>query len=187
MDDRTLPEFGDQRLPRRFWVKVEIDEAGCWLWTASLNRTGYGQFMDVDKVKRVAHRVAYAALIAPIPTGLQLDHLCRVRRCVNPGHVEPVTQTENLHRGETFTARNAAVTHCPQGHPYAGDNLYVPPKGGRYCRQCARENNARRLAKNPDLLRRQRRERDARYRARRNAQRALDRPYLTQETPPSAD
>lgn len=128
--------------------------------------------MDAEKVTRAAHRVAYEALVAPIAAGLQLDHLCRVRRCVNPAHVEPVTQAENLRRGETITARAVAATHCPQGHPYSGENLYVNPEGHRHCRQCARDRNARRRAEHPDIVRQQNREADQRYRERRQAMRS---------------
>lgn len=170
MDDRTLPEVGDHRLPMRFWVKVKVNEVDCWLWTAGLNRNGYGRFMDANKITRAAHRIAYEALVAPIPEGLQLDHLCRVRHCVNPMHVEPVTQAENLRRGETITAKAVAATYCPQGHPYSGDNLYVSPKGHRSCRQCARDRNARRRVEQPELIRQQNREADRRYRARRKSQ-----------------
>lgn len=160
------PEVGDHRLPARFWTKVKVDEVGCWLWIAGLNRNGYGRFMDSNKITRAAHRVAYEALIATIPEGLQLDHLCRVRHCVNPAHTEPVTQAENLRRGETITAKASAATHCPDGHPYSGDNLHVTPKGHRRCRQCARDRNARRRVEQSEVIRQQNREANRRYRAR---------------------
>ena len=88
------------------------------------------------------HRVAYEAAVGPIPEGLQLDHLCRNTLCTNPAHLEPVTCRENLLRGNTLQAANAAKTHCPYGHPYAGENLRVRrlKSGGlgRSCRECAR-------------------------------------------------
>jgi hypothetical protein len=157
---------GDERLPARFWTKVETGETECWLWTGAINRNGYGRFVVGVKDTRVAHRVAYEALVAPIATGLQLDHLCRTRRCVNPAHVEPVTQAENLRRGETITAKAVATTHCPKDHPYSGENLYVNPEGHRLCRQCARDRNARRRIEHPEIVRQQNREADRRYRAR---------------------
>ena len=79
----------------------------------------------------LAHRVAYELQVGPIPVGLQLDHLCRVRSCVNPAHLEPVTSAENTRRG-----LRAMKTHCPQGHPYAGENLLIRPTGQRRCRTC---------------------------------------------------
>lgn len=74
----------------------------------------------------------------PIPEGLVIDHLCRNRGCVNPDHLEAVTQRENILRGEGLAAANARKTHCPKGHPYSGENLYVVPSSGRrQCRICA--------------------------------------------------
>ena len=134
----TLTEF----LLARIASKIEVTET-CWLWTGSLNRNGYGRVRHPDTQRDVvAHRLVYEAARGPIPTGLQLDHLCRVRRCVNPAHLEPVTQRENLLRGETITAASAAATVCPAGHPYRGDNLYINPKGHRFCRTCHRERMA---------------------------------------------
>lgn len=121
----------------RFWLKVNKDAGDCWLWTALKNGSGYG-IITINKKVRLAHRFAYELLVGPIPDGLQLDHLCRVRHCVNPAHLEPVTCRENLHRGDTWAARNAAKTHCPQGHPYDEKNTLV--SGGlRSCRTCARD------------------------------------------------
>ncbi len=86
-----------------------------------------------------AHRVSYELFVDAIPDGLTLDHLCRVRHCVNPSHLEPVTMRENLMRGDTAAAKNAAKESCPQGHPYSGDNLRITPKGYRVCRTCTRD------------------------------------------------
>jgi hypothetical protein len=121
----------------RFLAKVDkADE--CWLWTARKNYKGYGMFRLGSRVP-YAHRVAYEHYVGPIPEGLQLDHICRVRHCVNPDHLEPVTNAENALRGEGPTAKNVTKTHCPKGHEYTGDNLYVDPRGGRNCRACRRE------------------------------------------------
>jgi len=107
---------------------------GCWLWTGALDTSGYGIFTHLD-TNVGAHRWSYQHHIGPVPEGLVLDHLCRVRHCVNPDHLEPVTNRENILRGEGLAAANAAKTHCPQGHPYdeANTSWY---DGRRYCRGC---------------------------------------------------
>lgn len=122
-------------LPDRFWTKIE-KIGGCWLWTAYTDHKGYGRFKLDGKAER-AHRVSYEALVGPIPEGLQLDHLCRVRSCVNPDHMEAVTNRENCMRGDTLPAANAIKTHCPRGHEYSVENTYVH-LGGRTCRECMR-------------------------------------------------
>lgn len=122
----------------RFLSKISVDDNGCWLWTARCNNQGYGMFY-VARGMRLAHRVAYERLVGPIPEGLDLDHLCRVRRCVNPAHLEPVTRSENIRRGvgpAVSSARLAAITHCPQGHPYDETNTYMKANGNRNCRPC---------------------------------------------------
>lgn len=95
----------------RFWEKVDTSAGplGCWPWTASGSRDGYGQFSADGRGVR-AHRFAYELLVGPIPEGLQLDHLCRNPGCVNPAHLEPVTGWENTMRGNTPAAINAATT-----------------------------------------------------------------------------
>jgi hypothetical protein len=137
--------MGDLTDEERFWPKVSKTPT-CWLWQGALYRSGYGAFRYEGQM-RVAHRFAYARLVAPIPDGLQLDHLCRVRHCVNPAHLEPVTARVNLLRGEGATAANAAKTRCEQGHELTPENTYVVPptqalpNGGRRCRTCKRQND----------------------------------------------
>lgn len=118
----------------RFWSKVQKQEGGdgCWLWTASRDRYGYGQFNTRGVVRR-AHTLAYEEAYGPVPVGLVLDHLCRTRRCVRPAHLEAVTIAENVRRGF------ANITACPEGHEYAGDNLLVSG-GRRRCRACHNAN-----------------------------------------------
>lgn len=117
----------------RFWAKVATS-GDCWVWTASKTRSGYGQ-CNPEYGTRLAHRAAYIAMVAD-PGELQLDHLCRNRVCVNPYHLEPVTSKVNIGRG-TQGDRERARTHCPYGHPYAGENLRIF-KGKRVCRACVR-------------------------------------------------
>ena len=122
-------------LEDRFWGKVDRgapDE--CWLWTASVRTNGYGQFRLAGKPV-AAHRVAYELSIGEIPAGLDLDHLCRNRACVNPAHLEPVTRRENARRG----LKGVLLTHCPQGHPYDEANTHIRANGWRDCRACNRE------------------------------------------------
>lgn len=134
--------LGTTRLPprllsdveERFWSKVE-KSTSCWIWTATLTRLGYGHFRMGEKL-RSAHRVAYELLVGPIPEGMTLDHLCRKPACVNPDHLEPVTQHENILRGKAPAAINARKTHCVRGHPLSGENLYIRPNGHRRCRAC---------------------------------------------------
>lgn len=116
--------------------RVEVDEAtGCWLWTLSRTSAGYGQAHDPRQRRRrsLAHRLSYELFVGPIPEGLQLDHLCRVRHCVNPSHLEPVTQAENMRRGMW-----ASRTHCSRGHEYTQENTYLT-RGFRECRTCHAE------------------------------------------------
>ena len=129
----------------RFLAKIVADPHGCWIWQAGTNTKGYGKF-KVDGRDVKAHRFAYEMFVGPIPEGLELDHLCRVRNCVNPEHLEPVTHAENVRRGESGK-HCRDKTHCPQGHPYAGENLYVRPNGKRDCRTCQRAHYARKRAK----------------------------------------
>lgn len=124
-------------LADRIRFNSELDSNGCWIWRLRLDKDGYGQISVQNKTRR-AHRVAYEALVGEIPEGLELDHLCRVRSCVNPEHLEPVTSKENTLRGESFSAVNARKTHCSKGHELAGDNLEIRGKQ-RSCRECRRK------------------------------------------------
>src|SRR3990172_7099161 len=103
----------------RFWEKINKTET-CWLWVGCTDGNGYGSFMIRNKKtgrqkKWKVHRYAYTKLVGRIPRGLTLDHLCRVRACVNPSHLEPVTMRENILRGISFSAINAKKTHCIHG------------------------------------------------------------------------
>lgn len=147
-------------LPVRLRTKINAyDDTGCWLWTAAKDRHGYGRYQlgrptpeAPSRRKTVfAHRIVYELLVGD--PGPELDHLCRIPACVNPAHLEPVTHRENILRGpalEAMNAYNRSKTHCPQGHPYEGDNLYfyVAKNGwvNRQCRLCKRDVQRRRRA-----------------------------------------
>lgn len=122
----------------RFWPKVREDDSGCWVWTGAVS-DGYGRFGLVTRSQR-AHRVAYEWLVAPVPPGLVLDHLCLNRACVNPYHLDPVPPQINSARAA------ASRTACRRGHEFTNDNTYVHG-GKRFCRTCHREQTRlRRLA-----------------------------------------
>lgn len=126
----------NEDVARRFWQKVDRrgpDE--CWPWLGCKNGSGYGD-LYIDGRTRRAHRFAYELLVGPIPSGLTLDHLCRTRHCVNPAHLEPVTNKENLMRGVSFSALNAKKTHCKRGHEFTPENTVRPRDGRRRCRTC---------------------------------------------------
>lgn len=129
--------------PDDFWKRVEKTET-CWLWRGAVKADGYGQIMRLRK-SIYAHRYAYELERGPVPDGLGLDHLCRVRNCVNPDHLEPVTTAENLHRGEGVAGRNFRKTQCSRGHLYDLLNTRWY-KGERNCRACDRLRPHRRPA-----------------------------------------
>ena len=135
-----MTRLGDDRLPVRFWEKVE-PRGECWIWTAAQLR-GYGRFhFDGRNVR--THRLAYETLVGPIPPGLVLDHLCRVPACVNPAHLDPVTDRENSSRSPIW---NGNKIRCVRGHVRVNNNIYVNSRGERICRQCDRERGRTRRA-----------------------------------------
>jgi hypothetical protein len=113
-----------------------IDPGDCWLWLGYVGPNGYGQ-IRYNNERWAAHRLVWTALVGDIEEAT-LDHLCRVRHCVNPDHLEPTTTKENVLRGQGRTARQARQTHCKYGHPLLGDNLWVY-RGTRLCRTCRRQ------------------------------------------------
>lgn len=154
-DHRISPESirkRDERTLARFHTRYSIEDRGyespCWIWTHSKSKSGYGIFQITRKefIESVAHRAAYILLVGKIPDGVELDHRCRQRDCVNPEHLELVTHQVNVLRGDTFAATNAAKTHCPRGHAYSEENTYVH-RGQRHCKTCKRIHRAKHNAK----------------------------------------
>jgi hypothetical protein len=133
-------EFGDARFPDAFWSRCAHDPlTGCWLWTATISRDGYGslKWKINGRSTHGAYRVAYVALVGIVPDGLHLDHLCRVRRCVNPAHLEPVTPRENILRGTAPSARNARKVACSSCGG-ALSFMSQEPQSWRRCQACRR-------------------------------------------------
>jgi hypothetical protein len=123
----------------RFWAKVD-KTSSCWLWAGATERNGYGRFNVTKKNQIPAHRWTYEQVNGPVPEGLELDHLCRVRNCVNPDHLEAVTHRENMRRSMSITGIRARQTHCIRGHEFDEKNTYIIPNDrGRACRACAAE------------------------------------------------
>lgn len=118
---------------------ITVSVTGCWLLSGYL-QNGYGR-LKINGTMHLAHRVAYERLVGPIPADCELDHLCRVRHCLNPDHLEVVTRRENVMRSPiAIAAVNARKTHCKHGHPLDEGNVYVRHWRGftwRNCRRCS--------------------------------------------------
>ena len=127
----------------RFATRVALNDDGCIIWVGGLTTGGYGCFATETtrgaERMGLAHRWSYEYHVGPIPAGLDIDHLCRVRSCVNPDHLEPVTRVENIRPAA------AVKTHCPAGHPYDEANTYVRPGTvHRTCKACSRQRDLQR-------------------------------------------
>ncbi len=121
-------------LERRFFDHlIGEDRRGCWIWDTPHPESGYGQFTN-----GTAHRWSYEFFIGEIPVGLELDHLCRNRSCMNPWHLDPVPTAVNVLRGVGPSAINARKTHCIRGHKFTEANTYRAPgnPSARNCRAC---------------------------------------------------
>lgn len=130
---------------QRFYLRCTLGPNGCWIWIGGIDHEGYGDFSVGQRGVR-AHRFAYELYRGKIRKGRVLDHLCRVRHCVNPEHLEVVTKRENAMRGESPSVVNSRKTHCVLGHEFNRKNTLWSPKhpqkGGarprRICRHCKR-------------------------------------------------
>ncbi|WP_367138917.1 MULTISPECIES: HNH endonuclease signature motif containing protein [Streptomyces] len=139
VQDKTTGRFRSTASPQeRFLSQLKL-EHGCWLWVGFIDRYGYGKF-KLSGRSVLAHRWAYEHYVGSIADGLVLDHLCRVRHCVNPEHLEAVTARTNTARGRSA---NREKTHCNRGHAYTPENTFVQKRGGRVCRTCIRARKRR--------------------------------------------
>lgn len=136
---RTQPTPPIDRLLAAIYPEDRGWRTPCWI-CPSVGSHGYGQVQHADRRPRLAHRMTYEHFRSPIPDGAQIDHLCRVRACCNPDHLEAVSQAENIRRGALER------THCPQGHAYDEANT-IRRRGHRECRTCKLVNDARYRAK----------------------------------------
>lgn len=139
-------------LPDAFARKVR--ESTCQVWIGATNSRGYG-IAIVNGHQELAHRVAYEAEYGPVPDGHVLDHLCRVRNCVRPEHLEPVTNAENVRRGRSAKGLQVGDT-CQNGHVIAEGRLYVKPSGATECMECRRIGRQANRRKEPRPTRQQR-------------------------------
>lgn len=133
------PNWTTRSTMQRFAEKVLLPEprTGCWMWTGAKTTAGYGTFSPRGK-SVYAHRYSYEQFVGPIPRGLELDHLCRNPACVNPDHLEAVTQRTNVLRSRSFSAQNAVKTHCSKGHEFSPDNTWTSKRNQRNCITCHR-------------------------------------------------
>lgn len=139
---------GRVALMSRLQARIETcPMTGCWLWRGWMNSDGYGRYKFSDRGV-MAHRLVYVLSGGEIPDGKVIDHLCRVRCCVNPGHLEVVTNRTNVLRGEGVTAAHARKTHCPKGHALSEENTIYQIQPGRFtsrrCRICQHAMNINR-------------------------------------------
>lgn len=116
-------------------IAVDLD-TGCWNWTGAISAGRYGSIYYQGRMQK-AHRIAYRMVRGRIPHGMDLDHLCRNAKCVNPQHLDPVTRSENLRRSPLMD-RNSHKTHCKRGHEFTQENTRTRPNGHRTCKECMR-------------------------------------------------
>ncbi len=134
-----------QTIEDRILNKVVVNpETACWVWTGLMRNKLYGG-LNFKKSRKLAHRVSYETFVGPIPKGLVIDHLCRETRCVNPHHLQPVSNKENILRGSGHCSVNSKKTHCKRGHEFTPENtrLYKQYRDNnrRECIECKKMHN----------------------------------------------
>ena len=140
-DSKTMKHFRSMNLVERMnHYSMPLPWSGCTVWTGPQNGNGYG-VLNWKRKRIGAHRVAFQLSGQSIPDGMQLDHLCRVRCCVNPAHLEAVTGKENSLRGIGPTAKNAKKIFCKHGHEFVKANIMPSSRPERNCRMCKLERN----------------------------------------------
>lgn len=148
-----IPEEKITAVALRFWPRVEVTKK-CWEWQGAKTPRGYG-YLQVDRKRQYAHRIAYILAFGKCQDGLVFDHLCRNRACVNPNHLELVTNRVNILRGEAPPAVWAARTHCNFGHELNDQNL-IKSRAYRQCRTCRSIENKKHRDKNRDVINKRR-------------------------------
>lgn len=152
-----MEEYGENAI-KRLYQSFDVDEkSNCWVWKKSLRGSGYGHFFDKRYKTKIAHRLSYFYHVRELDKSVHLDHLCRNRLCVNPDHLEEVTNKENCNRGANCDVRKILalkITHCPKGHEYTEENSNIYKnrygKPTRSCRECSRIRASRRYSLLPD-------------------------------------
>lgn len=135
------PRLSEAELLQAFRSRVAVAPNGCWLWQGEKVAGGYGRLWVAGR-HVLAHRWSYERFVGAIPAGKQLDHfVCDTPACCNPQHVRPATQRQNWERSRAPSAVAHRTGRCSKGHPMTGHNVYVPPSGGRYCRECGNQRN----------------------------------------------
>lgn len=140
-----------KNFPNHFFTFVNKTQNGCWEWIGRLSPSGYGLFTLCGYVIH-SHRISYEFHKSKIPKKAVIDHLCRNRKCINPDHLEAVTQKENIHRGLGVAAQNILKTHCVRGHEYTKENTTILKHGYRECKKCRKIHTVNRYQRHKSNL-----------------------------------